>query len=180
MIRRMVLLSALTCAVMGCAAPTPTVVPTDVPPTATVMPTAEPTAATLTKSEYAEAAFKQFKRSADAQSEALKLLRDPKWGTDDAARQELLAVMAIPEEVSQIFKATVPPPGAEAVHAGMVEQVSYLASAMGKIKDAMTALEAGDTAAAQQALKDQVALMNSASQNSAAALGALGALRNTP
>lgn len=182
MIRRMVLLSFVSIGLVGCSSPEPTA--TAVPPTATseptAAPTAEPTEAGMTKAEYAEAAYAQFKRSADSQPEAITLLRDPKWTTDATARAELLAVMAIPDEVLEVFKATVPPAGTEAIHAGMVEQASYLATSMGKIKDAMAAVEAGDTAAATKAMADHRALLEAATETTTETLSALGALRAAP
>lgn len=180
MIRRMVLLSFVSVGLVGCSDPATTPTATAEPPTATAGPTAEPTVETMSKEDYANAAFAQWKRSADSQTEALTLLRDPKWTTDPAAREEILAIMVIPDEVSKIFKETIPPPGAEAVHAGMVEQTSFLATAMGKIKDAMTAMEAGDVAAAAQAMSEHTAMVEAATKNSTAALTALGSLKSTP
>lgn len=180
MVRRVLLLSLMTIALGGCSEPEPTPTATSEPPTATAEPTAEPTVETMSKAEYAEAAYAQFKRSADSQTEAIKLLRDPKWVTDATAREELLAVMAIPDEVLGIFKATVPPAGTESVHAGMVEQASYLATSMGKLGDAMTAVEAGDTATATEAMKSHQALLEAATATTTETLTALGALRAAP
>lgn len=181
MIRRMVLLSALACAVMGCAAPTPTAVPTDVPPTATAEPTAEPTAATMTTGRYRELALVQVQRWYAAQQKITAHTVSGDWKTDDAARQDVIDAMKEAIIVSKNFEATKDVP-AEAidVHGRLVLATGNYARAMTVFADVIDLTMAGNVAGAAAKNRDVAALLNAASVTIADDIGALKALPSTP